>query len=255
MSAAEDRREAPRLSRRLQVRFWTRGDTAATSGMTANLSASGALVTAPKVHPRGTRLRLELQLEDGKVVVEGEVAHGHRIPVELRALGASAMGVRFLPPEELLAPLLGAGSRAGGPSGGEPSAGGVRSRTRAGSEPPAATVSSPTGPGTSAAAPGAEPRVYAVRFAGVEEFLDCYRRDLCNGGLFVRTHNPRELQQVVYLRFHLPAEEGVLRGRGRVVQRVPPPSEGTAGGMGLELIELGRLLDQLRPVVERLEGC
>lgn len=228
----EERRELPRHLRRIKVTFRAEGDERTTSGMTGNLSLRGAFITAPKVYPRGTRLRLELKRDEGPVVVEALVAHAHRVPVELRALGTSGMGLRFLLPEELIQPLL----------------------AKAGSD---------LEPGESEAAEGAdataettgEPRVFRVAFAGTSDFLDCYRRDLVNGGLFVRTRRPRRPQSLVQLEIEAPGLEEAVPVRGRVVQVIEPRS-GTGsvrGGMGIELLELDELLERLRPVAERLE--
>lgn len=225
----EERREERRHPRRLRVRFWPRGEETPVSGLTGNLSRSGAFLTAPKVLARGTRLLLELPAGDGPVLIEGEVAHAHRIPVDLRSLGTSGMGVRFLSPEELVGPLLPVDAEKDGAAG--------ESSERA------------------ALDAGEGSRVYAVGFPGVREFLECYERDLVNGGLFLRTERPQPRGSVVDLRFRLPEEAGEaesLEARGRVVQVVEPGDGAGEGGMGLELLDLETLLERLRPVAERL---
>lgn len=220
---SEERRRTPRHPRRIRVRFWVEGQERATSGVTNNLSLSGAFITAPEVHARGTRLRLELNHDDGPVMIEGRVAHAHRVPVELRALGTSGMGVRFLPPEDLVAPLL----------------------------PEELIQDAAEEPERSAG-----PRVFSVSFDGVSDFLQCYHRDLVNGGIFIRTARPRGIRSLIDLEFQVPGRAEPLTSRGRVVQRIEPRAgeDPPRGGMGIELLEVENLLAELRPLVERLGG-
>lgn len=239
----DERRESPRHPRRLQVRFRAEGEERPTSGMTNNLSLQGAFVTAPRVFPRGTRLRLEIGSGETAVAVEGRVAHAHRVPAELRALGTSGMGIRFLPPEEVVRPLLvsrGGSERIPGQGNGlAASEGGGGAGAEAAND-------------TAAGAP----TVFAVRFRGASDFLRCFHRDLSNGGIFVRTERPRPIRSLIELEFELPGSEETLAVRGRVVQVIEPRSgeDPPRGGMGVELLDLENLLDELRPLVERLGG-
>lgn len=228
--SVDERRETPRHPRRIQVRFWADGDSAGTSGMTSNLSLRGAFITAPKVYPRGTRVRVELQRTDGPVVIEGEVAHAHRVPVELRALGTSGMGIRFLPPEDLVAPMLPAEMIEGS------------------DEELDELEESPETAGA--------PAVFTVSFAAASEFLQCYHRDLVNGGIFVRTERPRPIRSLIELEFEVPGRDEALSVRGRVVQVIEPRAGENPphGGMGVELLGLDDLLAELKPIVERLGG-
>jgi len=98
-----------------------------------------------------------------------------------------------------------------------------------------------------------------VHFASVEEFLEVYRRDILQGGLFVSTRYPARLQETVNVELYPP---GLLVDpvtvRARVVQRFEPQSElggpNLLSGMGLELLDVPNLLERLSPVVERLRG-
>ena len=99
---------------------------------------------------------------------------------------------------------------------------------------------------------------FTVRFSGVEEFLEVYRRDLLQGGLFVSTRYPARLQETVNVELFPPGllVDPVLV-RARVVQRFEPQSESgpnLLSGMGLELLDVPSLLERLAPVVERLKG-
>ncbi len=102
--------------------------------------------------------------------------------------------------------------------------------------------------------------VYSVRFASPKEFVEVFERDIVNGGLFVPTRYPGRLQEVVNVELlpPVPFAEPV-RARARVVHRLDPRSSDLEGanllsGMGLELLDVQKIVEQLRPVVERLRG-
>jgi len=97
-----------------------------------------------------------------------------------------------------------------------------------------------------------------VHFSGVAEFLEVYRRDILQGGLFVSTRYPARLQETVNVELYPPGllVDPVLV-RARVVQRFEPQSDtgpNLLAGMGLELLDVPSLLERLGPVVERLRG-
>jgi hypothetical protein len=99
---------------------------------------------------------------------------------------------------------------------------------------------------------------FTVHFSGIEEFLEVYRRDLLQGGLFVSTRYPARLQETVNVELYPPGlvVDPVLV-RARVVQRFEPQSDSgpnLLSGMGLELLDVPNLLERLSPVVERLRG-
>jgi hypothetical protein len=99
---------------------------------------------------------------------------------------------------------------------------------------------------------------YTVRFAGAEEFLEVYRRDILQGGLFVSTLYPARLQETVHVELFppLPYAEPLMM-RARVVQRFEPQADSgpnLLSGMGLELMDLPELLKRLEPVMERLKS-
>jgi hypothetical protein len=101
---------------------------------------------------------------------------------------------------------------------------------------------------------------FSIRFSSSDEFLEVYRRDIQQGGLFVSTRYPAKMQETVSVELHPPlayAEPVVIRAR--VVQRFEPGSDSAGGlnllaGMGLELMELPALMERLQPIVERLGG-
>jgi len=99
-----------------------------------------------------------------------------------------------------------------------------------------------------------------MRFSDPNEFLEVYRRDILQGGLFLSTRYPARLQETVNVELYPPiafAEPVLIRAR--VVHRVDPGSEATGSpnllaGMGLELIDLPALVERLQPIVQRLRG-
>jgi hypothetical protein len=205
----------------------------------------------------GSRIRVELVDRERGFMMEGVVAHARKMAPALARLNQSGMGVRFLTVEELVRELIPAGlgeteeiPRDDPPTEPEP-------------EPLTPPPPLPPPPPTPAAPRPVVPVAtsggsYTVRFSGVEEFLEVYRRDILQGGLFVSTPHPARLQETVSVEMFPPgpAVQPVLV-RARVVQRFEPQADSgpnLLSGMGLELLDLPALLAALGPVVERLRG-
>lgn len=99
---------------------------------------------------------------------------------------------------------------------------------------------------------------FSVHFTSAEEFLEVYRRDILQGGLFVSTRHPARIQESVVVELYPPlAGAAPVTLRARVVHRFEPHSSEPGGlnllsGMGLELFDLPALVEQLQPVVNRL---
>ena len=274
------RRRAVRRPRRVQVHFWRQGDPTSYVGYTTNISLTGMYIATNNPVPSGSRIRVEVVDRDRGFMVEGTVAHARKMQVELARLGQSGMGVRFLTVEELVRELIPSGI-----SGTEE----IPRETAPQPEPPApAPPPPPQGPELPpppppppaaprpVAAPPPRPAPpptapvrppvpvapsggsFTVRFAGVDEFLEVYKRDIRQGGLFVSTLYPARLQETVNVELFppLPFPDPVVV-RARVVQRFEPHADSgpnLLSGMGLELLELPVLLEKLEPVVERLKG-
>ncbi|HYH45741.1 MAG TPA: hypothetical protein VEG34_08645, partial [Thermoanaerobaculia bacterium] len=75
-------------------------------------------------------------------------------------------------------------------------------------------------------------------------------------GLFIATHQPARVQEVVIVEIHLPLPDAPpVRLRARVVQRFEPSATGgpnLLAGMGVELLE--PVADRLRPVADLLRN-
>jgi len=212
------------------------------------------------------------------------VAHARKVRSELAAITQSGMGVRFLTVEELVRELIPAAfgqteeiprnadrsSYSSSPNlHGEPEAAEPSSEPEpAPAAPPAREpVPTPSRPAVATPAPpirtapiAASGGTFSIRFSSADEFLEVYRRDIRQGGLFVSTRYPAKMQETVSVELHPPlayAEPVVIRAR--VVQRFEPGADSTGSanllsGMGLELMDMPALMERLQPIVEKLGG-
>lgn len=277
------RRRAVRRPRRVQVHFWKQGEPTAYVGYTTNISMTGMFVATNSPMGPGARIRVEVIDRDRGFMVEGVVAHARKMRGDMARMSQSGMGVRFLSVEELVRELIPAayGQTEEIPQNadrGSFSAGGGISAPAPEPEPP---MQEPMAPITAPLPPAplrppvpepvqpapSPPPVpvsgnggsFSVSFSSVDEFLEVYRRDILQGGLFVSTRYPGRLQETVTVELHppLPFAEPILV-RARVVQRFDPGSDphspNLLSGMGLELIDLPALVEKLQPVVQRMRG-
>jgi len=281
------RRRAARRARRVQVHFWKHGDPTSYVGYTTNISMTGMFIATRSPYPPGTRLRIEVLEGERGFVIEGMMAHARKIRGELMRLSQPGMGVRFMTVEELvrelipaaygqteeiphnadrgsysLSPNLHAEPLAEEPSSGPapvepaPPAPPAREPTKTPSRPEVATPTAPIRTAPIAASGG----TFSIRFSGTDEFLEVYRRDILQGGLFVSTPFPARLQETVHVELQppLPFVEPLLV-RARVVQRFEPSTDPAGrpnllSGMGLELFDLPNLVERLQPIVQRMRG-
>ncbi len=232
-----NRRRSPRQPRRVQVAFGRPGEPTR-RGYTTDLSAHGMHISTQHPLPPRARLRIEVLHGERGFLVEGVVAHRRAVHPDLAKVQAPGMGVRFLLPEELIGELFAPMAAAGG--GAAETAGGETGQPLTGL---------PGDPGN--------PRVFSVRFPSPEQFLEVYRRDIQNGGLFVATGRPGRLREVVNVEIFPP--EPVSRPvvvQARVVQRFEPqPGSGVVLiGMGVELLDLPGALKLLQPALDQLEA-
>lgn len=273
------RRRAVRRPRRVQVHFWKKGEPTSYVGYTTNISMTGMFVATNSPLPPGSRLRVEIVDRDRGFMVEGVVAHARKVRGDLARISQSGMGVRFLNVEELIRELIPTayGETEEIPASSSPSSPVTQPVTlvppRAPEPPPPSTPSNTAPEPVQAPAPAPPPRpapaapsppitatggVFTVRFEGPDEFLEVYRRDILQGGLFVSTLFPARLQEFVHVELQppLPGAEPVLV-RARVVQRFEPNPGDLSGpnllaGMGLELLDLPAVLERLRPAIDRM---
>jgi hypothetical protein len=273
-----------RRARRVQVQFWKQGDPHSYPGYTTNISTTGMFLATRSPFPQGTRLRIEVLERDRGFMVEGVVAHARKVRGELMRVTLPGMGIRFLSVDELVREMFPAvqwGEEdipAGPPDPVRddvpnlpdlPEPAPAPDPSRAAPPPPPASPPAPPPAPPAAAPPAAQnaPRdpgsgagAYTVGFASPAEFLEVFQRDILQGGLFVPTRYPGRLHESLLIDLvpPLPFAEPV-RVHARVVQRFEPRSADLDGanllsGMGLELLDLPRILEQLRPAVERIRS-
>ena len=280
------RRISPRRPRRVQVQFWKRDEPHAYPGYTTNISMTGMFIATRSPYPPGTRLRIEVLEGERGFVIEGMVAHARKIRGELMRLSQPGMGVRFMTVEELVRELIPVGHGVEELPG-APAAPPIPAPAAPGAfEPdldwtpvpplrsPAMPTMSSLRPVSATAAPASAPAAqtaqsppqpiptpregtgtFAVHFLSPEEFLEVYRRDIVNGGLFVSTRYPGRLQETVSVELHPPYPGAApVLVRARIVQRFEPSSGGgpnLLSGMGVELLDLPAVVEKLQPYVER----
>jgi Tfp pilus assembly protein PilZ len=284
------KRQSVRRPRRVQVSFWRRGEPTPYIGYTTNISVTGMFIATNSPLAGGSRIRVEVVDRDRGFMVEGVVVHARKISADMTRISLSGMGVRFLTVEELVRELIPSalGSTAAIPNAAPPA---VTVTELELPEPPSPFATSSSMPpvfepfseplssslgrrGQDAAPPAPapmpppfEPRpvprpvgevAFSVHFTSAEEFLEVYRRDILQGGLFVSTLHPARIQESVTVELYPPFPGAApITLRARVVHRFEPHSADAGGhnllsGMGLELFDLPSLVEQLHPVVSRL---
>jgi hypothetical protein len=262
--ALMERRDNRRFARRVEVRFWRRGDPQAHSAFTTNISRTGMFLGTSLALVPGERLRLELLDDENGFAVEGQVARAHRVSVALRQVAQPGVGVQFLMPEQLIESFLPMHGRADQPGSAAQSpaaaasflAGAVGAASAAGAPPAASAARAGEAP------PSVDPdvKIVTVRFAEPSAFLSTFHRDIQFGGLFVSSDTPAELNEVIWIDVALPLADVALRPfAARVVQRFEPEAAVGGGrnvlsGMAVQFLEPERVVAELRPLIARLRS-
>jgi hypothetical protein len=281
-------RVSPRRPRRVQVQFWKRDEPHPFPGYTTNISMTGMFIATRSPYPPGTRLRIEVLEGDRGFVIEGAVVHARKVRGEMMRLTTPGMGIRFLTVEELVRELIPVGHGIEDLPGAQPDQAPVpptppipaarpspsaawpspseawpsparawESPSQAPSIPPPRGIGGAGGAGGagSTGSTGSTGGTFAVHFLSPAEFVEVFLRDISNGGLFVSTRYPGRLQETVNVELHPPFPGAVpVLVRARVVQRFEPSTEGAPNllaGMGVELLDLSAVVEQLKPYVGR----
>lgn len=240
------------------MQFWKRGESHANPGYTTNISLTGMFVATVSPFPPGTRLRVEVLDAGGHgFMVEGVVVHARKVRGELMRMSHPGMGIRFLSVEDLVRELIPVGHGVGEAPIGEPAPAPPEPPVPPPPSPPASPP--PPVPPEPIPMPSEGTGTFSVHFLSPDEFLEVYRRDIVNGGLFVSTRFPGRLQETVSVELHPPFPQArAVLVRARVVQRFEPAGDAFGpnllAGMGVELLDLPNVVERLQPFVERLQG-
>lgn len=250
-----EERRYERTTRRLPVRFRSRDqpNESPRRGYTTNVSAGGMYVATSHPLPSGTVVRCHVGEADNDVVLDGVVAHSHRIARELgTALGTGGMGVRLFTVKELLAQV----SPAGGASAASVPGAAPPAHRPAPAEPaesasapqpsaPESTVQSPAAAPPSATPPPTAGPALPVEFPSAEAFAEVYRRDAAHGGLFVPTEEAHGLGETITVEVRVPGAEPV-RLAAQVVHRLRPGElPGGPVGVGVQFVDKAAARDTL----------
>src|SRR5688572_7012860 len=97
-----ERRSARRFARRAEVRYWVHGDETPRLAFINDISTTGLFITTGYPLPRGTEIHVEIHDEKATYTIEAVVTRRVWVAPDLRRLGPSGMGARFLSPQELV---------------------------------------------------------------------------------------------------------------------------------------------------------
>lgn len=101
-----EKRKTKRYPRRFKVRFGDKTPLGHT-GLSSDVSIGGMFIVTPMPPPLGTRLGVEVTMDDGRLVrFEGMVARQTIVSAELRTIMKGGFGLRFLTYTELLGELV-----------------------------------------------------------------------------------------------------------------------------------------------------
>ncbi len=201
------------------MRYWIGNDPTPRAAYVHDISTTGVFIATPYPVTRGTGVRLEIRDGDTTIHFETVVARRVWVAPDLRLLGPTGMGVRFLSPEELVEQL--------------------RVRGRGG-----------------ARKVNGEDGVFEIVLEDDKPLLAAYSKELEHGGFYIPTDSTPELNQEIVLEFRLPEPSGKsLRAKATVVQRVPPGQEtgGLPAGIGVAFNEPEVVLAGLRPYLPSVE--
>jgi hypothetical protein len=259
-----------RRLRRVQVQFWKVGELQSYPGYTTNISTTGMFLATASPQPPGTRLRVEVMNGDQGFVLEGVVAHSRKVRGDMMRLSQPGMGIRFLTVEEIvrqLIPVIPGETEEipetdrdwGQALPPEPAAAPAPFIPQP-QAPPAPPVPAPPVRFEPVPRPVDAAGVFSVQFLGPAELVEVFQRDIVHGGLFVSTRYPGRLQETVKIDLLPPVPDAEpVSFRARVVQRFEPQGRDSApnllSGMGVEILDLSKVLEKLRPLVERLKAA
>jgi uncharacterized protein (TIGR02266 family) len=98
------------------------------------------------------------------------------------------------------------------------------------------------------------PVVVRIEYATVDALFSDFTRNVNEGGVFIETDCPAELDSVVHLRFRLPGTRENIKVAGRVAW-IEPGADGRPQGMGVEFENLSDAdRERINAIVLRLRA-
>jgi hypothetical protein len=92
---ADDKRDIVRYKKRLKVQFGIEEPNRV--AFTEDVSSTGMFIRTPNIFPPNTKIRIEFEHANNKVVIEARVMWAKKVPQNLfHLVKKSGMGVRFL---------------------------------------------------------------------------------------------------------------------------------------------------------------
>lgn len=217
-----EKRKSRRFPRRFEVRVRRQGEEAFHVAFTVNLSQTGAFLGTQQLYQPGERVHLEFLADGRSFSVEGRVVRARRVPATLRQVETPGVGIRFVPPEDLVAEIL--GSLSSPPKKGLQEAEESRDLSACQEEPvPAESVAAPR-------------RVLRAPFPDRTAFLSTYHRDLAHGRLFLGAADSVSKGEAVEVRLEVGSSNPlVLQLPGRIVRCLAGSAASTVAGIWIEL--------------------
>ena len=98
------------------------------------------------------------------------------------------------------------------------------------------------------------PIVVRVDYSTVDDFFSEFTHNINEGGMFIETENPPELDSVVHLQFALPGEMEPVKTSARVV-RVAPAGSAELPGMAVEFEKMdAETRSRINRIVQQLKA-
>lgn len=220
-----DRRKAKRHRHRVKVRFWW-GEFEGT-GFTRDVSSTGMLIETNKQLEIGSRLHVEMSLQDESFFCEVVVARLKKYPRAARAMFHQGFGVRLVGLNETVKEIQRESES---------------TDTQMTQDTRVLTLALPK-------LPVGDTRQHIpmeVDLSTPEELEEVYNRDIKHGGLMVRTTELPEIYSEVTVPVHLPPPNGTIECHGQVVKVFEDPE-----GIAVRLSEVdavrARLIEIIRP--------
>jgi len=97
------------------------------------------------------------------------------------------------------------------------------------------------------------PIVVRVDYSTVDDFFSEFTQNINEGGMFIETESPAELDALVHLQFALPGETEPVKALGRVI-RIVQSGDAEPPGMALEFEQMdAETRSRINTIVQQLK--